>query len=142
MLIRSPVLSPMLSIGMPPFSSSVSSRFAIGVWSSYPQVAPTLQLPARASGHQIRQGEMIMQIAVAHVAAEQNDRIVQQVAVAIRRALQLPKEPREQRDVIVLNLRQLLDLLRQILMMRRSVVPIMHAHLRIRLVWLSSRATM
>src|SRR5580704_5757808 len=81
------------------------------------QVPATLELSASAASHQIRQREMIMQIAVAHVAAEENDRIVQQIAVAIRRALQLPEEARKQRDVIVLDLHQLLDLFRQVLVM-------------------------
>ena len=51
-------------------------------------------------------------VTVADAGAKKQDDVIQQRSIAIRRALQLFEEPREQPDVIVLNLDQFLQLLR------------------------------
>ncbi len=74
---------------------------------------------------------MIVQIAVAHVASIQQQRVIQQRAVAIRNRRQLVQIIRKHRDVIILNARQRLNLLRVVLMMRGGVVRIGRVHLRV-----------
>ena len=72
-----------------------------------------------------------MRVAVAHVAAVQDQRMIQQRAVAVLGGVQLLQELGEQREVIILDLHQLLDLVRAVLVVRRGVMAVGNAHLRI-----------
>ncbi len=53
---------------------------------------------------EIRQWEMIVKVAVAHIAAEQNDRIVQERTISIGRGAHLLEKPPEQFPLIDLKL--------------------------------------
>ena len=68
---------------------------------------------------------------IAHAAAVQVERMVEQRAVAFRRGLQLLQELREQRDVELIDLGHLGDLLRIVAVMRQRMMRIGNADLRI-----------
>ena len=61
---------------------------------------------------------MTVNVRVAHRAAEQNKRVIQQVAVAILRVLQLFQERSQQTDVVSIDLRVVVNPLRRLAMMR------------------------
>ncbi len=65
--------------------------------------------------------------------------MIEQRAVAVLDRVQLAQEVGEQPDVVRLNLDQLLDLLRAVLVMRRRVMALVHVDHRIRLVALLAR---
>ena len=74
-----------------------------------------------------RQRIVIVHVAVAHVAAENNDRMIQQRAIAVGRFLELRQELCEDFGVIGLNLDQRGHSLRIILVMRRRVERVRNA---------------
>ena len=86
-----PVLSPSLSFGTPTLSSIDSSRFVIGVWSGYFRCRPPLMPAGAAADHEIRQREMIVRVAVAHVAAVEDQRVIEQRAVAVLDRVELAR---------------------------------------------------
>jgi hypothetical protein len=98
-----PVLSPTFSTGTPARSSSVSSRFACGVSCGYTQVLAALDAAVTLAEHDVRQRVVVVQVAVRHVAAVQDDRVVEQRAVAVLRVGQLLDELREDLRVVVLD---------------------------------------
>ena len=59
-----------------------------------------LDLAAAAADERHRQREVIVRVAVAHVAAVDEQRVVEHRAVAVRRVLELLHEPRERARVI------------------------------------------
>ena len=125
-----PSLSPNLSRSTPTRSSIVKCTFASGVGWAYLMCRPPFSLPG-ASRDDNRQVQVIVHIRVAHAAAEHDDRVIEQRAVAVGRGLQLLEVIGEQRHVIGVDLRQLLQLLRIVAVMRRRVVRLGHADLRI-----------
>jgi hypothetical protein len=60
-------------------------------------------------------------VRVAHRTAEQDERVIQQVAVAVLRVLQLFQEGRQQTDVVSIDLRVVVNSLRRLSMMRSRV---------------------
>ena len=96
--------------GTPARLSSVSSRLACGVSCGYLQVLPALDLAVALAQDHVGQRIVVVQVAVAHVAAVQDDRMIQQRAVAILRGRQLLDELGEHLRVVVLDLHQALDL--------------------------------
>ena len=63
-----------------------------------------LHAPCCAADDEVRQREVIVRVAVAHVAAVEQHRVVEQRAVAVGRVLQLLQELAELRDVVGLDL--------------------------------------
>src|SRR5581483_4931417 len=80
-----------------------------------------LHRPGAAAQNQRRQREMVMRVAVAHVAAVQNERMIEQGPIPVLDAVEFFEEFREQRQMIRLDLHQLLDLVCAVLMMRGGV---------------------
>ena len=74
---------------------------------------------------------MVVDVRVAHAAAVEIERVVQQVAIALRHRRQLLQEVVEQRDVELVDLRQLRHLLGVVAVVRRRVVRIRHPDLGI-----------
>ena len=68
-----------------------------------------------------------MQVAVAHAAAVEDQRVIEQRAVAVRRGLQLLEEVGEQLRVIGVDPGLLRDQLRVVAVMRHGVVLLGHA---------------
>ncbi len=70
-------------------------------------MASALQRARATARHQRGQRIVIVDIAVAQAASVDQGGVIQQIAVAIRRGLQLVQELREQGQVIILDLDQL-----------------------------------
>src|ERR1043166_8676638 len=87
-----------------------------------PQMPSTLDAPVRRAHHEVREREVIVRVAVAHVAAVQDHRVVEQRAVAVGRVLQPIEEMLEEPDVVGLDLHVLFHLLGAVLMVRDRVV--------------------
>ena len=79
-----PVLSPILSCSTPALCRIVSSKFAMGVSSGYFRCRPPFSLPAAPRRQHDRQRRMIVNVAVAHAASVQHQRVIEQRAVAVR----------------------------------------------------------
>lgn len=79
---------------------------------SVTNVLPTLHLPGTASGNDDRQVHVVVNVGIAHTAAVENHRMIQQRSVAIRRLLQLLQVVCEKRNVERIDLRHLRLLLR------------------------------
>ena len=94
-------------------------------------VLAALQLAAAAADHDVRQRVVIVRVAVAHVAAVEQHRVIQQRAVAVLRRVELRQELAEQADVERLNARQHLELLGLVLVVRDRMVPFGDADLRV-----------
>ena len=125
--VKTLVLLPTLSVGIPARSSNVSSRFASGVRSGYSQVLPTLDLAAPAAHDHRRQRELVVRVAVAHVASVQQDRVIQHRAVAVGHVGKLADELRERLAVVGLDLDQLLLPGLVVLMVRERMECVRHA---------------
>ena len=78
-----PVLSWNESSLTPTASSSVRCRFASGDGSAYLMWRPPLTLPGRAAGNDDRQVHVIVDVRIAHAAAVEVERVVEQRAVAL-----------------------------------------------------------
>ena len=90
----------------------VSSTFAMGVPSVRAHVQIAFELPLAWPSQEQRHALVVVDVRIAHGAAVEHHRMVQQVAVAIRRVLQLVQEIRQQADVIAVQLGELGDLAR------------------------------
>ena len=125
-----PLLSANRSVGTPTLSSSVTCRLVSGVGSAYLMCRPPL-MPApppatRSAGSCDRARRDCRGRCRAGTASDR--------AASRRRpcvALQLLEQVREQRHVIRVDLRQLRELLRRVLVMRRRVMRLGDADLRI-----------
>ena len=73
-----------------------------------------------------------MQIAITDPGAGEENRVVEHRAVAIRHSLQLVEEVGEHLDVIGVDLRERLELIRVVLVVRDRVVSARYANFRIR----------
>ena len=85
-------------------------------------VPSTLELRAAAARDHDRQVRVIVDVGVAHAAAQQVQRVIQQRAVAVGRRRQLLDQVGEQRHVVGVDLRQLDELLRVVDVMRHGMV--------------------
>ena len=83
-------------------------------------VQVALELAVGVAGEEQRAALVVVQVRVAHRRAVHDQRLVQQVAVAFLDALQLVQEVRQQADVVLVDLRELLDAL---LVARRGATP-------------------
>ena len=73
-----------------------------------------------------------MDVGLAHPAAEQDQRMIQQRAVAVRRLTESLEELGEQRHVVGVDLHEVLDVLRELEVMRHRVVRLGDAQVGIR----------
>ena len=96
------------------------------------QVASAPRPAGAAAGDHDRQVGVVVHVRVAHAAAVQVERMVQQRAVAVRRRGQLLQEVAEQRDVVLVDLGDHGELRRIVPVVRRRVVRIRHADLGVR----------
>ena len=87
--------------------------------------------PTCAARHQQRQRIAGVLVRIAHAAAVHQHRVVEQRAVAVGRGLQPIEEPPEQLDVIGVDARHLLDVLRVVAVVRHGVVLLGDADLGI-----------
>ena len=71
------------------------------------EVEPALQLPAGLAGQEQRASLVVVQIRIAHRRPVDDQRVVEQTAVAVGRPLQPLEEIRHQADVILVDLREL-----------------------------------
>ena len=69
-------------------------------------MAATLELPGSAADYDHRQGIVIVLVSVAHAAAVQHNGVIEEIAVAIRRCLQLVDEVRQHLDMITVDQRE------------------------------------
>ncbi len=93
-----------------------------------------LQPAATAAHHGRRQREMIVQVAVAHVAAEQDHGLIQHGALAVGHRLQLLHEGCEHTGVEHLHLREAVHLLLIVAMVREGMKCVLDPDESIRLV--------
>ena len=100
-----PVLSLNESRWTPTRSSSVTWRLASGVPFSDSDVPTALQAGGGAARDHDRQILVIVQAGVAHAAAVQIERMIEERAVTVRRVLHALEEVREQRHVEGIDLR-------------------------------------
>jgi CheY-like chemotaxis protein len=80
-----------------------------------------VQVAARVARQQKRQPPVIVTIGIAHRAAIKNQRMIEQLAVAIRRVFQLLQEIRKHADMMPIQLRELGDQIRLPAMVRKRV---------------------
>ena len=85
------------------------------------QVLPTLDTAGAAADDHLRKRIGIVSVAVGHVAAEQNDRMVEHRAVAIRHVLEALDKLRENLGVIFLDEPQVRNAFRESAPVRRRV---------------------
>jgi hypothetical protein len=78
-------------------------------------VPAALQLPIHASNQKMRDIKMLMLIGIAHIRAVQDERVIEQGAVAVRRCLQLVRKICGRIKMVAIQLRKALDLRRIIL---------------------------
>jgi len=93
------------------------------------EVAAALHFSAGSAGHEDRKRGVIVQVAVAHGAAVQNQGMIQQRSVAVLNVLHLVQQVGNQADVIGVDLGQLFEFLGIVLVMRSGVERIGHANL-------------
>ena len=96
-----------------------------------PKVAVALKRAAGAPGQHDRQRIMVVRVAVAHAAAVEDQRVIQQRAVAVRQLCELVEEVREQARVIAVQHREARLVVLVVGMMREDVEGIADAALRI-----------
>ncbi len=92
-----------------------------------------------AAGDEDRQVLVVVEARVAHAAAVENQRVVEQRAVAVRSVAHPLEEVREQRHMELVDLRELQDLLWIVAVVADRVVRVCDADLRIRAVALLTR---
>src|SRR5580658_7673102 len=84
-------------------------------------MAPAFELPVQSAYQHMRHVEVDMLIGVSHVAAIENQRMIQQRAVAVGCLCHAVDEVGEHLDVILVDLRELLDFLRIFAVMRSAM---------------------
>ena len=92
---------------------------------------PPASLPAGGPDGQDRQVVVRVLVAVAHAAAVEEQRVIEQGAVAVRRGFQPIEEAREQPQVVGVDLGLLGHLLGDAVVVRHRVMPVRDADLRI-----------
>ena len=123
--VHAPVLAPSFSISAPARCAIASSRFAV--------VFPCLDMSGflftgvRAADEDRRRVAAIVLVAVAHAAAPVEQRVIEQVAVAVLRGLQLVEELAELHDLIGADLGVLGELLGVVAVVRDAVVRLRDA---------------
>src|SRR5207247_2383926 len=80
--------------------------------------------------HEIRHVDWRMGVAVAHAAAPEEHRVIEQAALAVRSGLQALEKLSEDPDLPRVDLHQVSDLLRFIAVMRDVVPRLGHAEIR------------
>ena len=90
-------------------------------------VRTPVQRTGAAANHGIRDVEMAVLIAVAHVAAEEQDRVVEHRAIAVGHLGKLADELREHARVVGLHAREAVELCGVPLVMRERVERVGHA---------------
>ena len=90
-----------------------------------------LEVAVGAAGQEQRAALVIVDVRVAHWRAVDDEAPVEQVAVAIRRVLQLLEEIRHQADVVLVDLRELRDAVLAIAVMRGRMERRVHAAQRV-----------
>ena len=95
-----PVLSPSVSARTPALSSSVSSRFVIGACTADDEVPIAVDAEAPSADHEERQVDVCVRVRIAQAGAVEEQRVIEQRAVAVGRRLQLVEEPGEQLRLI------------------------------------------
>ena len=126
------MLSPIAATLTPTLSSTVSSRFVIGVPLGYAMCWPAFTRAAELAEQHARQVRVLVQVAVAHAAAVDEQALIEQRAVAVGRRAHLLGEVAEQRHVIGVDLGLLLDQARVVAVVRSGMMLIRHADVRIR----------
>ena len=101
--------------------SIVSIALAIGVPSAALRCRPPFSCAAGVAGEEQRAALVVVHVRVAHRRAVDDQRVVEQVAVAVRRVLQLLEEVRQQADVVLVDLRELDDAILALAVVRRGV---------------------
>ena len=94
-------------------------------------VPAALEARASPAGHHDRQVRVIVDVGIAHAAAQQIERVVEQRAVAIGRRLQLLDQIREQRHVVRVDLGELDQLLGIVHVVRHRMMRLGHADVRV-----------
>ena len=103
-------------------SRMLSSRFpVVTVLDGYARWRLALELPRRSADQNVRHVVMQVLVRIAHVGAVEDQRMIQQRAVAIRSVLQLVDEIRQALHVILVELRIARDVLRILGVMRSAV---------------------
>src|ERR1017187_10389880 len=87
-------------------------------------VAPAPHLAGRAAGDEDRQVRMVVEVGVAHAAAVEVERMVQERAISLGRCLQLREELGKQRHVELVDLGHPRDLLGVVPVVRERVVRV------------------
>ena len=103
-------------------SRMLSSRLpVVTVLRGIGQMPAALKLTRRAADQNVRHIVMQVLVGIAHVGAVENQRMIQQRAVAVGRVLQLVDEIRQALHVILVDVRVTLDVLRIFGVMRSPV---------------------
>ena len=124
-----PVLSPILSFSTPNICERGQQKIrrrAFGL-----DMTAALVLSHRAADQHVTDILVAVQVRVAHVTGPQNQRMVEQVAIAIGCRFQLIQEVRQALDVIAVDLGPVLAFLRNRAMVRRGMIGRRHARFRI-----------
>ena len=130
----SPVLSAKLFSSSPALLSTVRSRFDSVVCSGSSTCWPPLSAPLRAADQDVRQRIVVVPVAVAHVRAVHEQRVIEQRAVAVGRRRELLDEVREALHVIRLDPHELVDALLVVRVVRQRVERVRHADVVVRAV--------
>ena len=132
--VNGPVLSPNRSAGTPALSSDRQQQIrhlaGLGL-EGHRQVAPAFVLPRTAAEDCQRQIHVRVDVRVAEPGAVEQQRVIEQRAVAVGRRSQLLEERREQLRLIGVHLGELRDLLRIVAVVREPVVRLGDADFRI-----------
>ena len=110
---------------------TLSITLASGVPLGAFRCTPPGDRAAGAAGHEERHPLVVVQVGVAHRRSVDQQRAVEQRAVAVRRVLQLLQQVRHQADVIRVQRREVEDLLLLAAVVRRVVEGALEAALRI-----------
>ena len=128
---RRPVAMPIVSTSAPNKSAMPSNRIRRGLIDGCFDMAVAGQATVRATDQRSRHVVPMVQQAVAHARAEVHERAVEQRTVAVRRVLQLLDELGELHHLIRRDARVLLDALRRVLVVRRSVMRLFDADVHV-----------
>ncbi len=94
-------------------------------------VQAALERAAGLAGEEQRAALVIVDVRVAHRRSVDHQRVVEQVAVAVRRVLQLLQEIRQHADVVAVDLREVEDAILAIAVVRRRVEAGVDAAVRV-----------
>src|SRR5262249_3664319 len=81
----------------------------------------SLEFSGRTAGKNVGNVIMLMLIRVAHIAAVENQRMIEQGSITVRYGFQLVEEVRQHLDVITVDLGVIRDLVRILCVMRSSM---------------------